>query len=179
SGTASLVWHRIRNSNLRDSPIAFQFQQAYRQHTLEAARHARDIMAIVAAMRSIGIEPILIKGWSIARLYPEKGMRPYDDTDLVVRRDQYSGALALIQKQLVTEFTVDLHKGLEEFGYRGEDDFFADSQLIKLGEVDVRVLRLEDSLRVISLHLLQHGAFRPLWLCDVALAVESRTPAFD
>jgi len=179
SGTGALAWHRIRNSNLRDSPIAFQFQQAYRQHTLEAARHERDITAILGLMRSRGIDPILIKGWSIARLYPEKGMRPYDDTDLVLRRDQYLSALAVAENQSVTEFSVDLHKGLEEFGYRGEDDFFANSQLVKLGEIDVRVLRPEDTVRVISLHLLQHGAFRPLWLCDVALAVESRTPAFD
>src|SRR6266849_9181457 len=128
SGTGSLVWHRIRNSNLRDSPIAFQFQQAYRQHTLEAARHERDIMAIVAVMRSRGIEPILIKGWSVARLYPEKGMRPYDDTDLVIRRDQYSIAQTVVQEQRSTEFTVDLHNGLEEYRDQSEFDFFTRSR---------------------------------------------------
>jgi len=29
-----------------------------------------------------GVEPILGKGWAIARLYPERGMRPYGDIDL-------------------------------------------------------------------------------------------------
>ena len=179
SGAGALGWCRIRSSKLRDSPAAFQFQQAYRHHTLEAARHERDIRAILGLMSSRGIEPVLIKGWSIARLYPEKGMRPYDDTDLVVRRDQYSSALAVIQEQKVTEFSVDLHKGFEEFGYRSEDEFFANSHLVRLGELDVRVLCPEHSLRIVCLHLLHHGAFRPLWLCDVGLAVELRSSDFD
>ncbi len=130
-------------------------------------------------LRSTSIEPVLIKGWSVARLYPEKGMRPYDDTDLVVRHSQYTSALAVTHEQKVTEFSVDLHKGPEAFGYRREDEFFAHSQLVKLGEVDVRVPSPEDSLRISCLHFLHHGAFRPLWLCDVALAVESKDSDFD
>src|SRR5262249_30055944 len=90
SGGGALAWNKIRHSSLQSSPVAFQFQQAYRHHTLEAARHERDIQTIFTLLRSNGIEPVLIKGWSIARLYPEKGMRPYDDTDVVIRRDQYS-----------------------------------------------------------------------------------------
>jgi hypothetical protein len=178
SGAGALGWHRVKQSGLRSSPAALDLQQAYRHHTLEAARHERDIRAILALMSSRGIEPILIKGWSIARLYPKKGMRPYDDVDLVVRRDQYSSALGVTQEQKVTEFSVDLHKGFEEFGYRSEDEFLANSHLVRLGELDVRVLCPEHSLRIICLHLLHHGAFRPLWLCDVALAVESRAADF-
>jgi hypothetical protein len=37
----------------------------------------------------------------------------------------------------------------------------------------------EDHLRVLCTHLLRHGAARALWLCDVALVVESRPPDFD
>jgi hypothetical protein len=164
---------------MQSSPLAFQFQQAYRKHTLEAARHERDIQAIFALLRSNDIEPVLIKGWSVARLYPEKGMRPYDDTDLVVRRDQFSNAKAIVREQKLTEFDVDLHQGLEEYGFDDEDDFFNNSRLAKLGEVDVRVPALEDSLRLACIHFLRHGAFRPLWLCDVALVVESRPADFD
>lgn len=72
-----------------------------------------------------------------------------------------------------------MHKGLEEFGYPDEDEFFANSQLVKLGDVDVRVSCPEHSLRILCLHLLRHGAFRPLWLCDIAVAVESRPREFD
>lgn len=37
----------------------------------------------------------------------------------------------------------------------------------------------EDHLRILCLHLLRHGGWRPLWLCDVALALESRQANFD
>lgn len=179
SGAGGLAWHSIRESELASSPLAFQFQQAYRKHTLEAARHERDIKTIFTLLRSNNIEPILIKGWSIARLYPEKGMRPYDDTDLVVRRDQFSSAQTIIREQKLTEFDVDLHCELEEYAIDSEGDFFETSHLVRLGDVDVRVPALEDSLRISCVHFLRHGAFRPLWLCDVALAVESRPADFD
>ena len=41
------------------------------------------------------------------------------------------------------------------------------------------MLAPEDHLRVLCYHLLRHGVSRPLWLCDVALAVEERPPDFD
>jgi hypothetical protein len=88
SGGGALGWCKIRHSEAESWPTAFQFQQAYRLHTLEAARHERDIDNILRLLRSDGVEPVLIKGWSVARLYPEKGMRPYCDVDLVIRRDQ-------------------------------------------------------------------------------------------
>ena len=179
SGAGALGWCKIRASASRDSPIAFEFKQAYRLHTLEAARHERDLETIFSLLRSSGVEPLLIKGWSIARIYPEKGMRPYEDADFVVRRDQYSRAQSIIQGQKEMQFYVDLHAGLDEFGYGSEDDLFANSQLVKLGDMDVRVPALEDSLRISCVHFLRHGAFRPLWLCDVAVSVESRPADFD
>jgi hypothetical protein len=53
------------------------------------------------------------------------------------------------------------------------------SELVPLGEVDVRILGAEDHLRLICLHMLAHGVSRPLWLCDVAVALEGRAAQFD
>lgn len=179
SAAGSLAWCKIRHCDLSSSSHAFDLHQAYRKHTLEAARHERDIKAIFTLLRSKDIEATLIKGWSVARLYPEKGMRPYDDTDLVVRSDQYKQAQAIVRNQKETEFDVDLHGELREYGFESEDDFFEHSHLVNLGDVEVRVPALEDSLRLACIHFLRHGAFRPLWLCDVALLVESRPVNFD
>ncbi len=77
---------------MRSSKIAFQFQQAYRLHTLQAAIHEREIKKLFTLLRQADIEPILIKGWAVAQLYPEKGLRPHDDIDLIVRPDQYQAA---------------------------------------------------------------------------------------
>lgn len=179
SGSGSFGWCRVRHSPLASSPAGLQLQQAYRHHTLEAALHERDIQEIFTLFRSRGIEPVLVKGWAIARLYPEKGMRPYEDIDLVVRKEQYIAALDAIRNQGDRQYFFDLHRGFKTLDHCEEDDLIGRSRLIKLGEVEVRVLALEDHLRVLCLHLLHHGAFRPLWLCDIGMAVESRPPDFD
>src|SRR5205085_7561887 len=48
-----------------------------------------------------------------------------------------------------------------------------------LQETSVRVPALEDHLRLLSVHMLAHGAWRPIWLCDVAVALESSRSQFD
>jgi hypothetical protein len=74
---------------------------------------------------------------------------------------------------------VDLHGGLAELDDRRFDDVLARSRLVRLGETDVRVFGPEDHLRLLTLHLLRHGAWRPVWFCDVALIVETLPPDFD
>jgi hypothetical protein len=180
SGAGALGWCRVRDLELRSSSVAFQLHQAYRKHTLEAALHELQIKESFALLRSIDIEPVLVKGWSIARFYPERGMRPYDDVDLVVRAEQFAAAQAIIGKAESLRGYVDLHEGFIEVDpLNNEDELFANSQMMMLDDIEVRVLRPEDSLRALCLHLLRHGAFRPLWLCDIAVAVESRAPEFD
>ena len=53
------------------------------------------------------------------------------------------------------------------------------SELVKLENTGVRVLGAEDHLRILCLHFLKHGGWRPLWLCDVAAGLESRPSTFD
>jgi hypothetical protein len=74
---------------------------------------------------------------------------------------------------------VDLHQGFAKLDACSPDELYARSQLVKLGEVDMRVLGYEDHLRLLCVHLLRHGAWRPLWLCDIAVALESRPASFD
>ena len=56
---------------------------------------------------------------------------------------------------------------------------FEKSQVVKLGETDVRVLSHEDHLRLLVSHLLMDGGVRAAALCDVALIVENHTQNFD
>jgi hypothetical protein len=43
----------------------------------------------------------------------------------------------------------------------------------------VRIVGPEDQLRHVCVHLFRHGAWRPLWLCDVGAALESVATSFD
>ncbi|MFL6216323.1 MAG: nucleotidyltransferase family protein [Blastocatellia bacterium] len=178
-GAAGLAWRRIRETNLSRSPASAQLQQAYRFHSLEASVHAHRLKQVIARLRSFGVEPVLVKGWAIARLYPELGLRPFSDLDLCVLPDQYRAAQAALANPESRACNVDLHQGFGKFCDRQAEDIFARSQLVLLDDVEVRVLREEDHLHFLCLHLLRHGAVRPLWLCDIAVLLEQRAPGFD
>jgi hypothetical protein len=187
-GAGALAWRRVRGSDLAASRAAYRLRQAYRLHTLEADLHEREIVQAVARLWSMGIEPLLGKGWAVARLYPEPGLRPYGDIDLCVRTEQYAAAKQLLENPEGPGGAADLHCGLrwkrdgQAFSFlddRRLGELYARSEKVRLGELEVRLLGAEDHLRCLCLHMLSHGACRPLWLCDIGAALESRPAAFD
>lgn len=179
SGAGALAWLRIRNTILERATSASEIQQAYRLHTLQAAVQEVKIEQLLKGLQEADIDPILVKGWAIARRYPEPGLRPYSDVDLIVRPDQYQSALDCIQRLRISDCSVDLHKGVSNMGRMEVNKLYDRSQLITLGEVDIRIPGEEDHLRMLCFHLLRHGAWRPLWLSDIAIAVETRHVNFD
>src|SRR5712691_6915261 len=178
SGAAALAWKRVSNSDLRTSPAATELEQAYRLHALQSAIHERDIQNVLALLSRAGIEPVLVKGWAIARLDPESGLRPYGDIDLCVHPEQFAAAKAALSNE-ENNSQVDLHRGFAKLDTRSWDELYARSQALKIDDVEVRVLGPEDHLRALCFHFLREGAWRALWLCDIAIAVESRPADFD
>jgi hypothetical protein len=180
SGAGGLGWWRIRESDLSIFQVGEELHQAYRLQTLYSARHEHNIQAAFALMRANNIEPILTKGWAIARLYPAKGLRPYGDIDLQVRSEDYSKAQDIAKSVEGQKCHIDLwHEEFARLDKSNIDEIYQRSQLVKLQNADIRILGAEDNLRFLCLHLLRHGAIRPLWFCDVAVALESRPENFD
>jgi hypothetical protein len=141
--------------------------------------HASSLARIVPRLRARGVEPVLVKGPALGRLYPDRALRPFEDLDLCVRPDQHDIAAAVLS-EWVDEFSlIDLQAGFKDLGARSWDDVYARSQLVTFGGNDVRVMAAEDHLRFVCLHLLRHGIPTPLWLCDVAVTLESRPQTFD
>jgi hypothetical protein len=164
SGAGALGWKRVRNSSLRTTPAALELEQAYRLHSLQSAIHEREIENALALLRSAGVEPILVKGWAMARLYPEVGLRPYGDIDLCVAPRDHRAAKLALKKEANKTYTVDLHRGFKTLDDRSWDELFAHSRLLKLENFEVRVLSPEDHLRVLCFHFLREGAWRALAL---------------
>ena len=179
TGAASLAWWRMRSSELGTTAAAHELRQAYRMYTLQAGRKEDQIVQAITLLRSAGVEPLLVKGWAVARLYPERGLRPYGDIDLCVRPEQYAVAVTALAAPGAETIVVDLHKGLPQLHRPSLDKVYERSQLVRLGDVDVRILGTEDHLRYMCVHMLQHGAYRGLWLCDVAVVLESLPKDFD
>jgi hypothetical protein len=179
SGASGLAWCQVRHTEFHSSLAARRLQQGYRLHSLQAALHERSLKQVIPLLRGEGVEPVLVKGWAVARLYPEPGMRPYGDLDLCVLPEDYERAQAALKSLEGQSCDVDLHRGFGKFYDRRSKAIFARSRLVTLGDLEVRVLGAEDDLRFLCLHLLRHGAVRPLWLCDIAAMVETRARDFD
>jgi hypothetical protein len=179
SGVAGSAWARLRRSDLALLVDTEELQQMWRFQTLETAIQQHHLQQVIPLLREAGVEPVLVKGWAVARLYPEAGLRPYCDIDLCVLPEQYEMAQTIMRRPEAQGFNVDLHRGFGREYDRQTDMMFARTKLVKLGNVEVRILGDEDQLHFLCSHLLRHGATRPLWLCDIALTLEAQADNFD
>jgi Uncharacterised nucleotidyltransferase len=178
SGLSGLAWWRLRHSG--GLPPALQPLEDTRGLVAsQAFLHRRDLLRAVACLRAAGVEPILVKGWAIARFYPDPHMRPSSDVDLCVRHADYRAARSALGRSSGLDLPVDLHQGFAKLDEENEEVLFRRSMLVDCSGMPVRVLAPEDHLRALCYHMLRHGVSRPLWLCDVALAIEARPAGFD
>ena len=177
-GVAALAWRRLRGSDHHLGAAAESIQQAYRLQLLRAAVHEQEVSRSFALLRACGVEPVLGKGWAAARLYPDPGLRPYGDVDLYVRAEQHRAAQAAAAAP-GADCPIDLHAGFAELDDRTPDQIEGRSVHADADAGPVRIFGAEDHLRLLCLHGLRHGLLRPLWLCDVAAALEARSAAFD
>jgi len=179
SGAAALGWWRVRQTALRETPSGELLHQAFRLLALQANIHQTKVQKVFRLMRAEGVEPILLKGWAIARLYPQPALRPYGDIDLVVRPQDCGIANRVIESEAARSCRVDLHARIFELAHSSTENLFARSDLVLCGDEQVRVLGAEDHFALLAIHLLKHGAWRPSWLCDLGLLLESMTADFD
>ncbi len=179
TGAGALAWWRIAASDLRDSPAADELHQAYRLHTLHSAINEKRIKRVLAAFVERNIPTLIFKGWVNALTYPETALRPFGDIDLLVSESDYPAAQELLIELGGDGLTVDLH---EEGGKRYERDFatfYKRARSIPVGSTTTLTMSAEDHLRLLCFHFFKHGAWRPIWLCDIAAALENRPADFD
>lgn len=185
SGTAGLVyWRQTHTSHLGadSSPL---LRAEYLNTGARAAQTQFHIGRIVSTLRKAGIEPILFKGWAVARLYPDAGMRPCGDIDLFVPPGAMARAHECLADMRSERVQIDLHALVSDKQHatrvvgRSLEDLYAHSQAVPVADTHMRVLSPEDHLHLLCLHFLRHGGWRPLWLVDIAVALESRPENFD
>jgi hypothetical protein len=112
SGAGALAWWQIRDTPLRDTDAGRELHEVYRRFRLLALLHEREFAPVFSLLHDEGIEAVLVKGWSIARRYPERGLRPYGDIDLCVAPDQFERA----ERVLAGLPNIDLHRGFTRIG---------------------------------------------------------------
>ena len=174
-GAAPLAWWVLKHSDLSQSPPARVAHDTYALSAIQAVLREEALVDLLRRLRSAGLDPILGKGWAAAALYPEPGLRPSGDFDFYARRAE----AAAVSAALTGASDIDVHRGLSQLDDRSEAEAYARSETKPVRDLWLRVFSPEDHLRLLCLHLLGHGAWRPTWLCDVAAALEGRPAGFD
>ena len=175
----SLAWWSVRDSPARSLPGAAELRDAYRYAALEAAIHEENLRELVAALQAAGIQPLLVKGWAVARLYPEPALRPYSDVDLWVPPEQLARAQQAVDALEGLMLSVDLQSEFRYLDDRTLEGVRARAELAVLGDVELSVIGPEDHLRFLAMHMLSDALRNPIWLCDVGAFVESLPAGFD
>jgi hypothetical protein len=176
---APLVWRRIAASTQTRAPAAEPLRNAHRLGALNAALHDEEVARAFDRLHGAGVEPLLGKGWAAARLYPDPGLRPYGDIDLYFPRRLADAARSAMRDPDGPACSVDLHPGFGELDDRTDDAVASRATTVRLDGREIRLLGPEDHLRLLCLHAMRHGVLRPLWLCDIAAAIEGRPPTFN
>jgi len=169
SGVEALLRRR-----LGDAPSNVERFQA-----LEQLRRERWLASVFAAFAAHQIQATTFKGWALARLYGRPGLRPVGDVDLLVRREDLDHArtvLGSFEGGSEVDLQADLSRYLPD---RTTEQLLSSAEEVAVAGGTIRVLGASDHLRLVCLHQLHHGTWRPLWLCDVAVLVERLPPDFD
>ena len=144
-------------------------------------RRTQEVRALdaFARFRRAGIEPVLIKGLAAARFYPDSKPRMSVDMDLAVAERDFDGAMEIARAAGPDGLAIDLHSELRHLDTVVWADLFENSILLKVEGGEIRVLRPEDSLRVLIVHWLTNGGSDRDRLWDVYYAVANRPNDFD
>jgi hypothetical protein len=179
TGAGALAWWKLRGHDENDCPELCKLRPIYQLHKLEAFMHQSRLEHTIECLRLYGVEPLLSKGWSVARLYPELGLRPYGDLDLHIDPSRAGDAYMALVRSPSAKSWVDLHYGVPELPERSFTALCHRSRRLQVQATLVRTLSAEDQLRQVCLHFARHGGWRPLWLCDVGTLLESLPADFD
>lgn len=94
------------------------------------------------ALEKAGIQPVLMKGASLAALYPEPSMRQWGDIDLFVGKEQYHPACAVMRETFPKALKFD-----EELDHYKHYNIIADGVSIETHRVSVNMTHPRDVRR--------------------------------
>lgn len=97
-GLEPLLYRHLKRAGVTLSPeLQMQLQGAYLQHRHANRIRAQTLAEILACYQEAGIEAVVVKGAVLAHLiYPEPGLRPMSDLDILVKPQQARDAQQLL-----------------------------------------------------------------------------------
>lgn len=211
-GVVALVRHNLLALDARPfmpDSVWQAIEQASTQIAFDGMLRLRQTVHAVAALQSVGIEPVLLKGHALAALlYDDPIFRPSTDIDLLIRRDEVEAACSALERiggrlpsrataavQFATSYDLPVmlpsaggKAGLLELHWdlapRGLFSLNLDAWRARLGQFRLESLTArrfspEDMLLHLALHMRKHRYVGLRWLCDVAELVRRLGATLD
>ncbi len=205
TGAGALAWNQIsRDPSLRSADGAGELRDYARLQALNAARNELALNDLARLFNCNNVNALLFKGWAVARYYSGPHLRPMGDVDLCALPGRFDELVDFLHRHGFRQFestdranrgrvmcfatpggwpgnelTIDLHERLDRFFLPPLEDVYARAVPLHVGHHSFLTLSAEDHLRLVTIHFLQDGGWRPLSLCDVAAMLETLPPAFD
>lgn len=153
-------------------------------------------MAVGPLLRA-GVEPVVLKGPAVAACYPEPGLRPFDDLDLLVPRRQHDAAVdsllragwtlvrpsrrdrydSVLVHRALPDMPLELHYDLEAWYDRASsldaDRLWRARRGVELAGVACFALPTSEELVALCAHAAKpyHGFSRLIWIADLAMVL--------
>jgi hypothetical protein len=192
-----LLYYGLSRSHFTGIPsrVRAQWEMRRRHAVARVLYHQEALRAIASAFEGQRLPFILLKGEAISKvLYPQDGLRPYGDIDLLIRREGYEAAKAILKelgfqirhptteaerrrlfgeiefdKEGPISLTVDLHwdtlmASWEPRSIFSEPETWASLDQLRLGNCAIPILKGEALLLYLSVHFAFHHVFDGLLL---------------
>ena len=157
----------------------------------------RAVALAVGPLTDVGLEPVIFKGPAVAARYPEPGLRPMDDIDLLLPRADHQHALealaragwqvtrpgagghydTVLSHRDVPSYLLEVHYGLEEPSERptalDSDTLWASRQPLQCAGTPAFGLPAAEEIVVLAAHAGKphHRFVRLVWIADLAMIV--------
>jgi hypothetical protein len=197
---APLLWRAFGAANARDElgPLRAALCGMADTFKMEALLLIpRAVALAVRPLTDAGLEPVVFKGPAVAARYPEPGLRPMEDIDLLLPRRDHARALQVLDAagwrvirpagadhydtvlahDDVPSLVLELHYGLEGASQRvtalHPEKLWGRRQPMACAGTPAFGLPLADELVVLAAHAGKphHGFVRLAWIADLAMIV--------
>lgn len=116
-GTAPLIYNELlKHPKAVPSSLLLQMRQVCMQNMLAYEKKQTLMQQIWAALLQQGLHPVLLKGFALARLYPNPYLRTWGDLDIITPRGEYQLACdAICQAFPDTKVMADADEACKHF----------------------------------------------------------------
>jgi hypothetical protein len=182
AGLTGVLWWAMRGTPaLADGEQGAVFRDVFHRQALDQRLHEVKLGVVLDLARELRLDPLLLKGWTVARRYPSPGLRPCGDVDLVVPAADHVRFQAALNARVYDRdwIDVDLEHRFLTADATPVTTLLGRSAHARVEGREVRVAGAADQLRLVSVHYLRAGGWQPRALCDIALLLETAPPDLD